>query len=108
MTKKDTNFFEEHVEKIVLAIVGLLCLWLLISRVLISPNYVEYENQKFGPSRIDVRISEAAADLEVELSRKPEPPRPYDPCFPGFAALVKSAVNIDSRMEWEGIYQLLF
>ncbi len=34
------SFFEEHIEKIVLGIVGLVCVWLLITRVIFSPNEV--------------------------------------------------------------------
>ncbi len=51
MSKKDSNFFEEHVEKIVLVVVGLGCLWLFITRVLLSPIHVEYDNKKRNPTR---------------------------------------------------------
>ena len=51
MSKKGSNFFEEHVEKIVLGIVGAVCLWFLITRVVMSPNVVEYENKKLSASQ---------------------------------------------------------
>jgi len=96
MSKKSSNLLEEHIEKIVLGIVGLVCIWLLITRVLFSPNYVEYDNKKFGSGEIDVYISEQAGHLEDELGRKSEPLAPYKPRFGDFVALVDSAIsNVD-------------
>ena len=53
MIKKGRNFLEEHIEKVILGIAGVVCMLLLISRVLISPNYVEYDNRKFSSGNID-------------------------------------------------------
>jgi len=93
MIIKSSNFLEEHIEKVVLAIVGLVCIWLLITRVLISPNYVEHDNNKFSPGDIDVYISKQAEDLENELARKPEPPPPYKPSVGKFIAKLDSAIG---------------
>jgi uncharacterized membrane protein YgcG len=93
MSKRGSNFFEEHVEKMVLAIVGLICLWLLITRVLISPNYIEYDDKKFGPGDIDNHISKQAEVLGERLNRKPEPKPPYKPNVDKFIAKVDSAIS---------------
>jgi hypothetical protein len=93
MSKKDSNFFEEHIEKIVLAVVGLGCLWLLITRVLFSPIHIEYDNEKVDPRTIDNRISEQAAALENKLNRKPEPKQPYQPRVDDFIARFDSAIS---------------
>jgi len=93
MSKKDSNFFEEHIEKIVLAVVGLGCLWLFITRVLFSPNYIEYDNDKFAPGAIDNYISKQAAVLENKLNRKPEPKQPYQPRVDNFIARFDSAIS---------------
>jgi len=93
MSKKGGYFFEEHIEKIVLAIVGLVCLWLLITRVLISPNYVEYDNKKFSPGDIDNYISKQAEVLEDKLNRKPEPKTPYKPNIDKFIAKINLAIS---------------
>ena len=93
MVKKGGNFFEEHIEKIVLAIVGLVCIWLLVTRVLISPNVVSYDNAKFGCGDIDIYISKQAALLKDKLSRKPKPKPEYDPNVGNFIALVNSAIS---------------
>ena len=42
---KIVRFFEEHVEKMVLVVVGLLCAWLLITRVIFSPNSVPWDGR---------------------------------------------------------------
>ena len=93
MSKKGVNFFEEHVEKLVLGLVGLICVWLFIVRVVISPNYVEYENRTIGPGKIDNRISEQAGDLEAKLNRRPEPGKPYVSQLNDVQALFESAVR---------------
>jgi len=93
MSKKDSNFFEEHIEKIVLAVVGLGCLWLFITRVLFSPNYIEYDNDKFDSGAIDNYISKQAAVLENKLNRKPEPKQPYQPRVDDFIARFDSAIS---------------
>lgn len=101
MIKKGGNFFEEHIEKIVLAIVGLVCLWLLITRVLISPNYVKYDNSKYGCGDIDIYISKQVQELEDKLNRKPDPPQPYKQRYDDFAALFDSAISgIDVSLNW--------
>jgi len=95
MAEKGGNFFEGHIEKIVWAIVGLVCFWLLITRVLFSPNYVSYDNKKFSPGDIDPYISKQAELLEYSLNRKPEPGDEYDRIIGKFIAKVDSAIDID-------------
>ena len=99
MSKKGGNFFEEHIEKVALAIAGLVCAWLLITHVLISPNVTSYDNKKFSSGDIDIYISEQAELLEDKLNRRPKPAPPYDPCFPGFSALIDlSILGIDASL----------
>ncbi|MGA1979212.1 MAG: hypothetical protein ABSG99_01420 [Sedimentisphaerales bacterium] len=93
MSKKDSNFFEEHIEKIILAAVGLVCLWLFVTRVLFSPDYVEYDNDKFDSGAIDNYISKQAVVLENKLNRNPEPKQPYKPRVDDFIALLDSSIR---------------
>jgi len=102
MRKKGDNFFEEHIEQIVLAVVGLVCIWLFLTRVLFSPNAVVYEGAKFGPGEIDDHIlaSRPAADLEEKLNDKPEP-KSYKPSIPDFNRVIVSALRgIDIKRGW--------
>jgi len=102
MSKKGNNFFEEHIEKIVLAVVGLVCVWLFLTRVLFSPNVVIYENEKFSPGKIDdyISTSKQVADLKEKLSSKPES-KSYKWKKGDFVALVDSAISeIDISVPW--------
>jgi len=83
MFKKSSQFIEEHIEKIVLGVVGLVCIWLLITRVLISPNAVSYDNQKFSPGGIDPYVRKLAEQLQHKLNEPPEPKPPYPPRLDG-------------------------
>jgi len=101
MRKRGGNFFEEHVEKMVLFIVGILCVWLLVTRVIVSPDKVLYGNEKIGPGRIDLRISREAELLKNKLDSRPEPLPPYTPRIDAFVSLVDlpiSDVDIDQHL----------
>jgi len=93
MVKKGGGFFEEHIEKIILGIAGLVCLWLFITRVLISPNYVRYDGRRFTSGQIDRYILSQAERLEKQLSRPPDPPEQYPVKVNDFIARIDSAVR---------------
>jgi len=101
MRKRGGNFFEEHIEKIVLAIVGLVCMWLLITRVVISPNKVLYAGEKLGPGKIDIRISDEADFLKLKLDSKPEPLPPYTQRVDAFVDMINLPIgDIDISLYW--------
>ncbi|NQV31171.1 MAG: hypothetical protein HQ515_00670 [Phycisphaeraceae bacterium] len=56
-------FFEAHVEKFVLAVSGIVGLWLLMMFVVMSPNKVTYDKKTFSPGSIDGYINENKARL---------------------------------------------
>jgi hypothetical protein len=101
---KIVSFFEEHIEKVVLAIVGLVCLWLLVAppidplpRVLFSPNAVSCDNRKFSPGSIDDYIGAKAELLRQKLDQPstaalPEPNKPAL-TLRDFNAMLGSAVS---------------
>ncbi|MHC4190699.1 MAG: hypothetical protein ACYSUB_13660 [Planctomycetota bacterium] len=90
---KIITFLEEHIEKIILVIVGLVCVWLLITRVLFSPNMVSYRDGKFSPGAIDDYVYEQAELLRQRLNDPPEPLEPYEPRLAEFLAKVDSAIS---------------
>ncbi len=101
MRKRGGNFFEEHIEKIVLAVVGLVCMWLLITRVVISPNKVLYAGEKLGPGKIDIRISDEAEFLKLKLDSKPEPLPPYTQRVDAFVDMINLPIgDIDISLYW--------
>ena len=91
MSKEGGNFFENHIEKIVLVIVGLVCMWLFATRVLVSPNYVEYDGRKFGTGDIDTYISKYAEDLSYKLNLEPEPKAAYESQLDNYAWFDKNS-----------------
>ncbi len=108
MSKKNNNFFEEHIEKIVLAIVGLVCIFLLVFRVFIGPNKVLYEGKKHSPGDIDNYISKQAKDLEYKLKEGGlENKRVYKPKFNGPIG-PNDPVRVDIRGELSGGFVGLF
>ncbi len=90
---KIARFFEEHVEKMVLVVVGLVCAWLLITRVIFSPNMVEVGDRKLSPSAIDDYIYEEANTLRQGMTGPAAEMEPYEPRLPEFASLMDSAIQ---------------
>jgi len=95
MIKRESNFFEEHVEKIVLAAVGVACVFLLVVFVIFSPTKVIYDNKEFTPSQIDEYISnKKASELEHRLNREPSMIGPYESKEDDFNRLMASSIDI--------------
>lgn len=93
------GFFEEHVEKIILVIVGLACAWLLITRVILSPNTVSYNDRNFSPSAIDDYAYSEAQNLKQRLNDPPNQIEPYKPKAEEFLAMLDSTINdIDTSL----------
>ena len=61
------RFFENHIEKIVLAIVCGLCAVLFFVWVVLNPNGVKFDGRKRSPGEIDRVILEQAKRLEASL-----------------------------------------
>jgi hypothetical protein len=94
------SFFEEHIEKIILVIVGIICAVLLITRVILSPNTVSYEDRSFSPSAIDDFAYEKAQDLSQKLNKPPDQLEPYKPQADKFLALLDSTINNVDTTLW--------
>ena len=94
------SFFEEHVEKIILVIVGLVCAFLLITRVILSPNMVSYDDENFSPSEIDDYVYQQALRLKQKLNDPPEQLEPYKPKAGDFLALLDSSINNVDMTLW--------
>ena len=96
MIKKIGAFFEENVEKIILIVVGLVCSWLLITHVLLSPNVVEYDGKKYSPSQIDEQIYNDAINLRPSRTAGDDVPVLDIPQGESYAKLLEDPLsNID-------------
>ena len=93
MSNKIGSILEKYIDKAVIAISGVVCLWLLITQVIISPNKVEYAGKNFHVDQIDDKIFEEARTLEQSLIRNPEPKEPYEPKSERFLTLMESPIK---------------
>ncbi|MBC8217181.1 MAG: hypothetical protein H8E73_01835 [Planctomycetes bacterium] len=90
---KILGFLEEHVEKMVLGIVGIVCIWLLVAQVVFSPNAISFDGQGHNPGAIDDYIREQAAELEAVLNQRPAAPNAYEPRLGEYRAVLKSSIT---------------
>lgn len=95
---KASNFFEEHIEKVVLGVVGLVCIWLLLTRVLFSPNVVAYDQKEFTPSEIDPYIKAQTDAIKLKLEQPAKAESPYEPRVDDFLAMMDSAIDVDASL----------
>jgi len=93
MSKKGGNFLEVNVEKIVIGIVALVCVWLCISRLIFSPNKIKYEAKSFSPGQIDLYVYEKAQQLNKKLKKPPEPAPRREEKSEDFIALLNCTVR---------------
>jgi hypothetical protein len=104
MLKKIGIFFEEHIEKIILIILVLLCVLLFFWRVLLSPNTVEIKNndgktEAISPGAIDERVWQIALSLSQTKASTVEDFNSYEPKVNDFVAVLESPIrDIDPRL----------
>jgi len=68
LIKKIGRFVENHIEKIVLVIVGLACVVLFFKWVIFSPAVVTVDRKTLSAGRIDKEIYERAKELERSIN----------------------------------------
>jgi hypothetical protein len=101
------SFFEEHIEKIILVIVGFVCAIVLFTYVIWSPNTVLYNGKFFSPSKIDGEVYKDAQVLRQKLNEPPDQLEPYKPKAGEFLALLDSSINnVDTTLWMVAPYEL--
>ncbi len=75
MKLKGINPIEQHVEKIVLAVVGIVFVGVLAVQFLISPNEVDYDGTKVPPNQVLTRLGSKAEALLSSMN-DPDPTLP--------------------------------
>ena len=97
IVKKVGSFFEGHIEKVVLGVVGLVCIWLFKTFVLFSPNIVPYDNKQFSPGEIDPYIRTLAQKVEFDLKQPVTTVQtaapPADPRVSSFLAMMACSIR---------------
>ena len=94
---KIIRFFEEHVEKMVLVVVGLVCAWLLITRVIFSPNGVSWDGRNLSPSAVDAYVYDKARILDQQMRGPATEMEPYKPRADEYRDLVAVAFDVDVK-----------
>ncbi|MBN1346318.1 MAG: hypothetical protein JXQ73_26760 [Phycisphaerae bacterium] len=74
MAKKSIGIVEQHVEKVILGIAVLFLLAVVVTKLISSPNTVEYDGETYGPGGIDRVVAENAKKLAGKLARKDDDP----------------------------------
>ncbi|GAI99427.1 unnamed protein product, partial [marine sediment metagenome] len=86
---------------------GLVCAWLLITRVILSPNMVSYDDRNFSPSAVDNYVYQQAQLLKQRLNDPPDQLEPYKPKAGEFLALLDSSINNVDTTLWPAVpYEL--
>ena len=93
MAKKSGNFLEQNIDKIVLALVGVICLVILVLMVVRSPNTMTVDKKPYGPAEIDQTVSYKATAL-IDKLNGPVQPRAYTGKFNEFKSAYAVAVNV--------------
>jgi len=94
MSKKQGNFIEEYLDKIILAVIGIVCIWLLVTRVFGSGNVVVINDEKLGPGEVDRYIlDKMAANLDDRIRRGVDKTKRYEPKLDEYEKIMASSVG---------------
>jgi hypothetical protein len=99
MIRKQSNFIDEHIEKVALVIGGLAAIYVLYAFALRGPELI-FDNQKFRPGQLDIYIAEQSEKLKERLAREPIPKSPYMPQSVIFLAKINSVLDKDLNVLW--------
>ena len=99
MIKKQSNFIDEHIEKVALLIGGLAAITFCMRLCCEARNW-SFDNQKFRPGQLDIYIAEQSEKLRERLAREPIPKPPYVPQSVSFLAKMNSVLDKDLNVLW--------
>jgi len=100
MDKKQGNIIEQHIEKAVLAIAGLVCVFILVKYVLLSPNVFKFDGEQLGPGQLDRHIEEQANKIKERINSEPVVKQQYEPNEPRFISKLDCSVNVAAGINW--------
>jgi|CXWL01.1.fsa_nt_gi hypothetical protein len=87
MAKQLVNPFERHLEKLVLAIAGLLLIGVLVKFVFSSPNKILLGTEPATPGVVDARLAQKANDILDRIKNWKPPVVEHDSKFDDFVAI---------------------
>jgi hypothetical protein len=105
MAGRSSNFISEHIEKIALVLAGILCLYLLFTGVIMTPNTVEYNDNTYSPGEIDRRIEKDTEELRNRLANEPSAGSRTQEKLGDYMSKMENAVKIDTSL-WPAVPRL--
>ena len=96
MASKGSNFFLDHLEKFILIIGGIFCVFFLFTGVILPPNNTELDGKTFSPGEIDAYIETEALELVEHLAAEPEPGESYQKQIGKYLSTMDSPLQIDT------------
>jgi hypothetical protein len=94
MVRKETSFFEKHIEKLVLLIVCVISAFLLFYYVILGSCKVAVRGKNLSPSQVDDYILTEAEKIRKKLNEKPEEVAPHQSEVADFNKKIKSAAFV--------------
>lgn len=95
MAKKEGNFFELYIEKIVLILVGIIATFLFIFFVVLPPCKVKFNNKTFTAVNIDSYIDKEAQFVKEDCAKPPQGKPPYKSVKDEFEKIINKAFLVE-------------
>jgi hypothetical protein len=100
MDRKQSNFIEAHIEKVVLAIAALVAAYIVYAFVLVGPTPPTIDGKKVGLGQLDIYIAEQADKLKERLDREPIPKPAYVPKSINFIEMMNHVIDSNLNVVW--------
>ena len=100
MSSKNKNILDQHLDKIVFGLAGLVALYILYAFVITSPTRIEYDGENYGPASLDSAIRDKAKRVESKLNAPPEPAPAYVSQLDTFMAAIKEPLSSLNIAAW--------
>jgi hypothetical protein len=100
MAKKGGNFIEQHIEKLVLVITAIACIYPMYRFVLSSPRVFKVNGRELRAGQVDIYISDKAEQLRQQLNREPDKRDYNEPCSPVFISNLAGNWHVDTKITW--------
>ncbi len=97
MSAKGGNLLVEHIEKIVLGLIGALCLVLIVLYVIMGVT-VEYDGRKHSPAEVDKYVVKQSEIIAANLLGQPKPGQEYKSELNDYMQKFDKAVSVNSKL----------
>ncbi len=98
MAGKSSNFLLDHIEKIALGLAGIICLYLLFTGVVFTPNAVEYQGHAYSPGELDRQIEKETKELKYRLAGEPNAGRDSQEKLGDYTSLMENSVKLNTGL----------